>query len=248
MIISRLSGIVMFVNTLLPALLVVGLISIGTTLSPPARELSYAVGQMAHEANLLRSPYNKAMKITKSKIKDSKTRIASAQKAHKKLVKIINKGFSALNIKVKFPRFPKIPGVKLPKLPDIDIKIGDILAKPFKNITNGLGYLFTIFSNISDIGEEWSEVFENQSLERLTEHAEDAKDATYTLLEKIQTIVTVVFWLLVVLIPWLLLSYSLWSYSRIKRALTLIRGEKKPPIVPKEMHNYPPMPQEKIAA
>lgn len=225
---NRLSGIVLIVNTLLPVLLVGGLIGMYCAVRGPVGQIITSVGEIRGQINIIKPEYDKAVVVINAKIEDSKERLARVGKTFGDVNRVVKAGFSRLNIDTRFPQMPRIViphliDLQVPQIPNINVPIGDVLAAPFNGIRDALGFFVVIFTNMKDVANQVGTLLKHPNIAKIKVEIGKIETAGTELSEVGPWILTIVTVLVVVAVPWMVLSYALWAYRRLATGWALFR-------------------------
>ena len=222
---ERLSGLVIIVNTLIPALLLIGLLAALASLRGPTGRMVAAADSLRSVAPAIESSlYRPGLDTIAARMEDARTRARVAGAAVDTMGTIVRSGFAHLNLRVDFPRLPTIAGISLPQLPNIDWRVGDQLARPFRTIRDGLAYLLAIVGDFQRIGEVARAFAADEQVREAARHMGEIRQAAAELGRRLGTILDVVTWIAILALPYALLSYGLWAYRRLGTGWTLLRG------------------------
>lgn len=228
---SRLSGLVVIINTVLPLLVAAGCFSVFAAARAPTRDLFAAVDSIHAEVVLLDSTLiDAAVDTIGARVELAKQRVATAGEVIAAVNRSVRAGFRRLNLRVNFPGLPTIElpfglePIRLPQLPDIDFRIGDELVKPFRAIGSALGYLFDISDDFQRMVAAVRDVVESQQIAHLKTHVEEVQEAWRRLKRVAGFVTTTIKILLFLVVPWVGLSYGLWAHGRLARGWALLQG------------------------
>ncbi|MEM8749036.1 MAG: hypothetical protein AAGF28_01955 [Pseudomonadota bacterium] len=205
---TRISGLIILGNTLLPVILVFGLVilfgTFGSDLREDWRKTSDGVAQIAGAGQKIQRDLDKMSTNAGKHLKKAGKAAKAITRTVEKPVKTIEKAIS-----------------KIQKLP---LKIGDVLTAPFRAVISAFNGLI---SPVKELGAAATEIAKGLNtigpqIEVIKKAADTVQTSASDTQKTVMKLFTALFWCFVGLALWFAFSYIFWVRGRLNRGYRMM--------------------------